>query len=238
MRNIEVLFPDFSHIYAENYNITYLSKCSSEINVIYTNYYDEPYFLNHDVDMIYIGSMPDSKIEKCIEKLSKYKNKIKEMIENDVIFLITGNALEIFSAYIEENNKKIDGLGIFDYYIEKDMRNKHASWFIGNFEDIKIVGHRNQFSKCHNIKDPFIKVDGGFGSDLKSDYEGIHYHNFYATYILGPILIMNPYFARYILEKLKLSGDLACKEELVLAYEDRKEKLSAPDAIYAMGDHF
>ena len=62
MKVIEVLFPLFSNIYADLYNINYLTKCNKNIKVVYTNYGEEPYFLNHKVDMIYIGSMPDSKI--------------------------------------------------------------------------------------------------------------------------------------------------------------------------------
>ena len=41
--------------------------------------------------------------------------------------------------------------------------------------------------------------------------EGIKYHNFYATYILGPILVRNPEFTKYFLNRLtnkKLKYDL------------------------------
>lgn len=40
-----------------------------------------------------------------------YKEKINELIEKGVVFLCTGNALEIFGKYIEnEDRSKIDAL--------------------------------------------------------------------------------------------------------------------------------
>ena len=43
--------------------------------------------------------------------LKPYKEKINELIEKGVVFLCTGNALEIFGKYIEnEDGSKIDAL--------------------------------------------------------------------------------------------------------------------------------
>ncbi len=43
------------------------------------------------------------------------------------------------------------------------------------------------------------------------DKEGVHYNNFYGTYILGPILVRNPEFLKQFMDKLtgkKLKYDL------------------------------
>jgi len=53
--------------------------------------------------------------------------------------------------------------------------------------------------------------------------EGIHVNNFFATYSLGPFLILNPFFAKYILGKLKLDDTLAFEKEILQVYEDRKK---------------
>lgn len=237
MKVIEVLYPEFSNIYAELYNIEYLKECNKNIKVIYTSYNEEPYFLKHKVDMVYMGSMPDSKIIPTIDNLKKYKKKIKEMIEEEKIFLITGNALEIFSSSIKTNQTQAKGLEIFKYNIEKDLNNKHASWFLGDFKNIQIVGHRNQFSKCYNIKNNFIKVKGGFGSDLNSTFEGINYKNFYATYLLGPFLILNPYFTKYLLNLLNLPDKLAYEKEIIEAYNLRIKHFNQEGARFIMGQH-
>ena len=237
MKYIEVLYPEFSNLYADLKNIEYLEKCNKNIKVIYTHVDDKPYFLNKKVDMIYMGSMSDSKIESAIKLLEPYKKKLKELVDNNTLFLITGNALEIFSSYIEEKNTKINGLKIFDYYIKKDMKNKHASWFIGEYKNIEIVGHRNQFAKCYNIKNSFIKKIGGYGIDLECDNEGINYKNFYATYLLGPLLILNPLFTKFILRKLDLKDDLFMEDDIMKAYERRRDHFKKDGVRFDMGQY-
>lgn len=237
MKIVEVLYPEFSNLYADLKNVEYLSKCNNNIKVIYTHVSDEPYFINNKVDMIYMGSMADSKIAPCIRLLSVYKSELKDLIEDNVIFLLTGNSLEVFSSYIEVNNKKIEGLGLFDYYIIKDMKHKHASWFIGEYEDYDIIGHRNQFAKCFNVKDTFIKKIGGYGMDFKSNYEGIHYKNFYATYLLGPLLILNPPFTKYLLGLLGLPGKLAFEKDIMNAYNRRRDHFRKPKTRFDMGQY-
>ena len=44
------------------------------------------------------------------------------------------------------------------------------------------------------MKDGYLfTVRKGYGNDLKDEHEGIHYKNFFGTYLLGPLLIRNPY---------------------------------------------
>ena len=54
----------------------------------------------------------------------------------------------------------------------------------------------------NDIDKPLFKVISGTGSSINSKTEGIHYKNFYATYVFGPLLIRNPYFTNYILKNI------------------------------------
>ena len=236
MKTVEVLYNEFGNMYGEIYNPMFLEKSCNKIKLIYTKLNDEPYFVKHKVDMVYMSNMRDLKMYDILDKLKQYKDKIKEMIEDGVIFLLTGNALEMFGKYIEEDGKKTEALNIFDYYIEKDFTVKYASWVKGKFKNIEIIGHRNQFSKCFDIKNPFIKVSNGTGSDIDSNIEGIHYKNFYATYLLGPFLIMNPLFAKHILNELGIK-DFKFEKDAMAAYKHRMEYFSKEDARYIMTHH-
>lgn len=237
MKVIEVIYPEFQNVYADLYQVEFLKKCNEDIKVVYTSYKSEPYFVNNKVDMIFMGSMPDSKIIPSIDGLRKYKDKIKELVNSNVIFLITGNALEIFSSYIVENNNKYEGLGVFDYYIEKDMNHKYVSWFIGKYNNIEIIGHKNHYSICKNINNKFIDTIDGYSSDIKNSNEGIHYNNFYATYLLGPFLIMNPEFTKELLTKLGIENKLIYEEDLFNAYKERINHFKKPGTRFVMGDH-
>ena len=236
MKIIEVLYSEFGNMYGEIYNPMFLEKSSKKIKVIYTKLNEEPYFVKNKVDMVYISNIRDLKMYDVIDKLRPYKEKIKNMIEDNVIFLLTGNALEMFGSYILENGKKTEALKIFDYYIEKDFNIKYASWVRGKYKNIEIIGHRNQFSKCFNIKNHFIKVLNGTGSDIDSNIEGIHYKNFFATYLLGPFLIMNPLFAKYILELLGIK-EMKFEKCAMEAYKKRMKYFHKENARYIMDNN-
>ena len=102
MKKVELLFPELCNIYGESYNVEYLRRCSDEIEVINTNHMDTPAFVNEDVDMIYLGCTTERKQEQIIGILSQYRDRIIELIDKGVIFLATGNAVEIFGNYIED----------------------------------------------------------------------------------------------------------------------------------------
>ena len=234
MKTIEVLYSEFGNMYGEIYNAMFLDKVSDETELVFTRLNDEPYFMTHDVDMVYMTYIRDPKLYLVMERLGKYKAKIKEMIDSDVLFLLTGNALEMFGEYIEEDGKRTEALGLFDYHVEKDFEVKYASWVRGMFEDIEIIGHRNQFSKCIGIKEPFIDVTNGSGSDIKEgSVEGIRHRNFFATYLLGPFLIMNPLFSRYLLGLMGI-GEMKFEKAAMEAYNKRMAYFRRPDARFIM----
>ena len=69
----------------------------------------------------------------------------------------------------------------------------------------------------------FVK-NKGVGLNKKAKYEGIRVNNFFGTYLVGPILVLNPPFTKYILN-LMGAGDvkLAFEAENMAAYEQRKK---------------
>ena len=222
---IEILFPEFCNLFGDISNIKYLKKCLPEAEFIETDYNSEPKFMNEDINFIYLGPMTEKMQEKVIKKLMPLKNKIKEMIESDVQFLVPGNAIEIFGKYIEnEDGSKIEALGLFDIYSKRDMLHRNNSIFIGNWNDIKIVGFKSQFTYLYgnNENNYFAKVEKGIGLNKESKLEGIQEHNFIGTNLIGPILILNPKLTKKIIENLGIENPkIAFEEDLENAYEQR-----------------
>ena len=56
----------------------------------------------------------------------------------------------------------------------------------------------------------------GIGQNTLSNKEGIHYKNFFATYLTGPFLIRNPYFTIYFVKYYT---------KLILKYGNKEEKM-------------
>jgi len=118
--NIEILYPEYCNLYGDTGNITFLKECLPDANFIYTSLNEEPRFCKSKVDLIYIGPVTESAQEEIITLLMPYREKIEEQIDNNVIFLVTGNAGEIFGNYIEKTDgSKIPALGIFDIYSKR-----------------------------------------------------------------------------------------------------------------------
>ena len=225
---IEILFPEFCNLYGDISNMKYLKKCLPNADFIETAFDEEPCFANEKVNFIYLGPMTENMQEKVIKKLKPYKDRIEELIEENVIFLITGNAIEIFGKYIEnEDGSKIEALGIFDIYAKRDMLHRYNSIFIGKWENIDIVGFKSQFTFAYgnNEENYFAKVEKGVGLNKKSKFEGIMKNNFIATYLIGPILILNPLFTEKLLEKMKLNNTkIAFEEDIKAAYNQRLQE--------------
>lgn len=222
---IEVLFPEFCNLYGDISNIKYLKKCLPNAKFYETAFDEELIFTKEKVNFIYLGPMTEKMQEKVINKLKPYKERIKELIDENVVFLVTGNAIEIFGKYIEnEDGTKIDALDIFDIYAKRDMLHRHNSIFIGNWENIKVVGFKSQFTFAYgnNENDYFAKVEKGIGLNKESKLEGIQKNNFIGTYLLGPILILNPMFTKKIIEKMGIEDvKVAFEEDTIAAYNQR-----------------
>lgn len=225
---IEILFPEFCNLYGDISNMKYLKKCLPNADFIETAFDEEPCFANEKVNFIYLGPMTENMQEKVIKKFKPYKDRIEELIEENVIFLITGNAIEIFGKYIEnEDGSKIEALGIFDIYAKRDMLHRYNSIFIGKWENIDIVGFKSQFTFAYgnNEENYFAKVEKGVGLNKRSKFEGIMKNNFIATYLIGPILILNPLFTEKLFKKMKLNNTkIAFEEDIKAAYNQRLQE--------------
>ena len=221
---IEILFPEFCNLFGDMYNMKYLKKCMPDAEFIETALDEVPTFVNEDVNLIYLGPMTENTQEKVISKLLPYKNRIEELIEKNVVFLFTGNAIEVLGKYIEnEDGSKIEGLGIFNVFAKRDMMHRHNSYMVGKFEDIEVIGFKSQFTMMHgdNSNSYFLEVEKGIGINKESKLEGIKKNNFIGTYVIGPILILNPLFTKKLMKMMGEEKKVALEEDVMAAYEAR-----------------
>ena len=234
----EILFPEFSGIYGDCGNMMLLKQCCKDMTFKETSLMEEPLFVKEDVDFIYMGSMSEVKQELAVKKLMPYKDRLAELIDKGTVFLITGNALELFGQYIQDKDNKIPMLGIFDFHSERDFDNRINYIVVAKYGDMDIIGVKSQFSQIYGLeKDHFLTMVKGLGDNLKSQYEGVHYNNFYGTFSLGPFLVNNPDFTKHLLRLLHQKDELVYEEDLYAASRERFKKYSHPDAPVDIGLH-
>lgn len=190
MIHIAHLYYDLMNLYGESGNIKALinslkvQKIKVKLDELSID--DEIDFNKYD--LIYIGCGTEDNELIVLKHLLKYKDEIKEYIENNKFIIATGNSIELFGKNIENNN----ALDIFSYeakYLDKRIVGDYINKV--SFIDDEIIGFQNRGSKIIYNLNPL------FDNEV-----GVNYKNFYGTYLLGPIFVRNPEFNKYIINKL------------------------------------
>ncbi len=227
---IEVLFPEYANLFGDMGNLLYLKACLPDAEFIETAMNDTPRFMDEPVDLIYMGPMSEPAQEKVIARLMPCKEKLRELIEGGTCFLFTGNAVEVLYREIEDGNRKIPGLGLFDLTAKRNFVHRHNSNFLGKFEGMDIVGCKSQFTMAYgdNAQMYFAKAERGIGLNRDTPLEGIRKNNFIGTYLVGPLLVMNPPFMRWLLTLLGAEPSLAYNDAMEQAYAQRLKEFRDP----------
>lgn len=196
------LYYDLLNLYGDSGNIKAIKKALEsqkiKVEIINLSINDELDFEKYD--FVYIGSGTEYNQTLVLNHIINYKDKITKYIENNKFFLVTGNSIELFGKYIINSNE-IKCLNIFNYNSIKQEK-RIVKETLTNFEFIKkqVIGFENHECITQNNKyNPMFKND-----NIK---EGINYKNFYATYLLGPLLIRNPELLKFFIVKLVLQKD-------------------------------
>lgn len=208
MMNIKVahLYYDLMNLYGESGNVKALKMQLEgqgiKTTIKFLTIDDDLNF--KDYDIVYIGAGTENNQKIVLNHLLKYKNDIEDAIERGVHFICTGNALELFGNVIEDvNNKKYTALGMFDFDVkQEEVRMVDEVLFKTDLINKYILGFQNQSGHIKSDILNLFDVVKGIGSYIGSEKEGIHYKNFYGTYVIGPILVRNPELLKYLIKEI------------------------------------
>ena len=209
------LYYDLMNLYGENGNIRALKKAferqNVDVEISFLTIDDKIDFNKYDI--FYIGSGTEEYQLLVLNDLKKYKKEIKESIENNKYFFITGNAIELFGSYIIDfNKKKINTLNIFNYYtkvIDIENYTEEIKFRITgetlsktSLIDEIIIGFQNRCGTLYDVDSPLFEMVKGCGNYPGDKNEGYAYKNFYGTYTIGPLFMRNPYLTDYFIKKI------------------------------------
>lgn len=221
---IEVLYPEVAELFGDAWNHRYLKECMPDAEFTETHLDDEPAFVSRNVDMVIMGAMTERAQEWAIERLMPHKERLRELINGGTLFLMTSNAAEVFYDYIEnEDGSRVQALGLVPFYAKRDMMHRHSDIVSCNFDGMQLVGFKAEFTQTFGEeKDALAVMQLGTGRNKTSKLEGIHINNFISTGIVGPFLMMNPPFVKYIMTLLGVKEPTLKYEEVIYAaYADR-----------------
>ena len=243
------LYPDMLELYGDYGNIQVLkyrieSRGYKAIIDRYSIGDAAPNF--NDYDIVFAGGGADNEQSILANDLIKYKDNIKEAVNNGVFFLLICGAYQLFGKYYKgvEGNI-IPGLEVFDYYTVANPDRKKRC--IGNIvidanlsssNDIiktKVIGFENHGGQTFDISNSFGNVLFGNGNKFGDSEEGFFQNNVIATYLHGPLLSKNPelcdYIIKYcldrrynenvILEPLNDGFENLCREQLLKRFLEK-----------------
>lgn len=221
------LYYDILNLYGEYGNVVVLKKHLEDqgYEVIVDKKSIGDYIDFSKYSFIYMGCGTERNLDTVLKDIKQYKKDIQKAIDNEVIFLLTGNSFEMLGKKIDDE----DGLGIFDYETKrKKERLTSDVIFQSKYLKNKVVGFINMMTEMRRNTIPlFNKVDFGIGENNENKQEGIKFKNVYGTHISGPILARNP-------ELLKQLVVLICEKvdkkfqykEIEYEYEEKSYKMA------------
>ena len=231
---IEILYPRLCCLYGDKGNTLFLQQCFPDAEFVFTELNDKPYFLDNEVDLCCLYSMSEQHQELALARLMPYREQLVSFMEcRSTLFLLTGNAMELFGKYIQrEDGSKIEALGLFDVYAVRHAPNRFNTLLQAEFEDMSLLGYTSRFSDLYGITPELAmsRVSIGCGSDPATKLEGIRTHSVIATYMLGPLLVSNPDFTKWLAEELEHPlPRLPFEAHLYAAYESKRKEFQRSD---------
>ena len=211
------LYPSRMNIYADRGNLIFLQRrCDARGIRFELTAAEQGDAIDPSAhDLFYIGGGQDSdQVQIAADMIRTKRDALATAADDGRVILAVCGGYQLLGEYYELDGARIDGLGIVDL---KTVR-EPGPRLIGNVMiDVDIAGATQRLAGFENHGgrtyltgggEPLGKVVEGYGNNGKDDYEGVRRKNVIGTYLHGPLLPKNVWFADYLTE-LALSRDAA-----------------------------
>jgi len=199
------LYPEQLNIYADRGNIAVLAGRARarghELDVRAIGI-DDPVAVG-EIDLFYIGGGQDRDQELIAPDLAGKGVALAEAAAEGSVFLgVCGGYQLLGRSYRDRAGAELPGVGLLPLHTLGGTRRMIGDVLIGcAWAGERLVGFENHGGRT--ILDPGAtplgRVVAGFGNDGVSGYEGAREGRVYGTYLHGPLLPRNPWFADRLL---------------------------------------
>jgi lipid II isoglutaminyl synthase (glutamine-hydrolysing) len=233
------LYPDLMNIYADRGNLLLLERrCAWRglgFELLSSSIGDR---LDPDsADLFYMGGGQDRDQERCALDLAERKrDALHQVARRGAVILAVCGGYQLLGHSYQLDEETLPGIGLLD---AKTIR-EEGPRLIGNvaIETELRPGDRRVLAGFENHggrtypgpqAEPLGRVLKGHGNNDKDGYEGVRAGNVIGTYLHGPLLPKNVWFADWLIESA-----LALDEPLA-GLDDRLEVAAHRDAMHAAG---
>lgn len=177
------------------------------------------------IDILFIGGSSEREQGRLVQDMKRWEKELRRAVEDGLVVLAIGSGYQMLGRYYQTaGGEKIQGLGILDIWTIAGEERLTGNVVI-QLEEKTLVGFENHLGKTYlgeGVR-PLGKVLFGHGNNGVDRQEGVRYRNVYGTYLHGPLLPKNPYFADLLLELAIQRRGLNIR---LKGLDDRLEKLA------------
>jgi CobQ-like glutamine amidotransferase family enzyme len=201
------LYPDYLNIYADRGNIAVLAERARarghELDVRAIGMRDP--IPTGDVDLFYVGGGQDREQELVAHDLVSKAAPLRDAVEAGAAFLAVCGGYQLLGRYYKDvAGHELPGIGLLPLHTVAGERRMIGDVLLEcEWAGETLAGFENHAGRTilDEGAEPLGRVASGFGNDGSSGHEGCRYRRAYGTYLHGPLLPRNPWFADRILEE-------------------------------------
>ena len=207
------LYPDYLNIYADRGNIAVLSERARlrghDLDVRAIGMGDAVPV--GEVDLFYVGGGQDREQALVAYDLESKAEPLREAVEAGAAFLAVCGGYQLLGRFYRDvAGEELPGIGLLPLHTVAGQRRMIGDVLLDcDWSSLTLAGFENHAGRTvlDPGAEPLGRVVSGFGNDGESRFEGCRYKRAYGTYLHGPLLPRNPWFADHILaEALRHAG--------------------------------
>jgi hypothetical protein len=238
------LYPDYLNIYADRGNIAVLAERARarghELDVRAIGMRDA--VPAGEVDLFYVGGGQDREQALVAQDLVDKAAALHEAVANGAAFLAVCGGYQLLGrSYKDVAGDELPGIGLLPLVTIAGKRRMIGDVLLDcAWAGQTLAGFENHAGRTllDEGAEPLGRVVSGFGNDGASGFEGCRQGRVYGTYLHGPLLPRNPWFAdRLLVDALAHAGGPTELEPLPDDLERTAHRVSA-DRARARGGKF
>lgn len=204
------LYPSRMNIYADRGNLMLLRRrCEDRAIGFELTSVEMGDAIDPDAhDFFYIGGGQDSDQLQIAEDLvARKRDPLAAALLDDKVILAVCGGYQLLGSHYELDGRRIEGLGIIDLHTTRS----DGPRLIGNIAiEVELDGQRRLLAGFENhggrthlgpTATPLGKVVKGHGNNGHDGFEGVRERNAFGTYLHGPLLPKNAWFADHLIAR-------------------------------------
>jgi lipid II isoglutaminyl synthase (glutamine-hydrolysing) len=199
------LYPDYLNIYADRGNIAVLARRAQwrghELELDSISMVDALRPGSHD--LLYIGGGQDREQALVAVDLAAKSERVRTAVEGgSAVLAVCGGYQLLGRFYRDREGVELPGVGLFPLVtVAGDRRMIGDVLLACEWAGRTLAGFENHAGRTMLDEDaePLGRVVHGFGNEGRSGFEGCRLGRAVGTYLHGPLLPRNPWFADWVL---------------------------------------